>query len=134
MPSFGEVSAKRLAECHPDLQRLFNEVVKHVDCTVICGHRGQKEQDQAFADGRSKLKWPNGNHNKVPSMAVDVAPYYPGTKIRWDDAKGFIHFAGFVRGVASQMGIKIRSGADWDNDFDLLDNKFNDLPHFELIP
>ena len=36
-------------------------------------------------------------------------------------------------GVASQMGIKIRWGGDWDRDTDLSDNRFNDLPHFELM-
>jgi len=131
-PSFSASSKKKLEECHPDLQRLFNEVIKHVDCTVICGHRGEKEQNQAFAEGKSKLKYPNGKHNKIPALAVDVAPYYPGTKIRWNDSKGFIYFAGFVMGVASQMGIKIRSGADWNQNFDLLDETFIDLPHHEL--
>jgi len=130
---FSKRSKEKLEEAHPDLQRLFNEVIKHVDCTVICGHRGEKEQNQAFVEGKSKLKYPQGKHNKIPAMAVDVAPYYPDTKIRWKDAKGFIHFAGFVRGVASQMGINIRCGADWDSDFDLLDETFVDLPHFELV-
>jgi len=35
-------------------------------------------------------------------------------------------------GVASQMGIKIRWGGDWDSDGSVCDNKFNDLVHFEL--
>lgn len=133
MPQFSQKSIDILNTCDPNLVKLFTEVVKIVDCTVICGHRGQKDQDQAFAEGRSKLKWPNGQHNKLPSRAVDVAPYYPDTKIRWNDAKGFIHFAGIVRGVAAGLGIKVRWGGDWDGDFDLLDNSFNDLPHFELV-
>jgi peptidoglycan L-alanyl-D-glutamate endopeptidase CwlK len=42
------------------------------------------------------------------------------------------YFAGFVKGVASQMGIPIRWGGDWNSDNNLKDNKFDDLPHFEL--
>ena len=41
-------------------------------------------------------------------------------------------FGGFVKGVASQKGIKIRWGGDWDSDNDLHDQNFIDLPHFEL--
>ena len=41
-------------------------------------------------------------------------------------------FAGFVLGVANQMGIKLRWGGDWDQDFEVQDNKFDDFPHFEL--
>ena len=41
-------------------------------------------------------------------------------------------FAGYVQGVAEQLGIKIRWGGDWDSDFDFKDQTFNDLVHFEL--
>jgi peptidoglycan L-alanyl-D-glutamate endopeptidase CwlK len=61
-------------------------------------------------------------------MAVDVAPY----PIDWSDLKRFYNFVGFVRGVASQMNIPIRVGADWDGDFHWKDQKFHDLPHFEI--
>ena len=35
-------------------------------------------------------------------------------------------------GIASQMGIDIIWGGDWDGDTDLKDNAFDDLVHFEL--
>jgi peptidoglycan L-alanyl-D-glutamate endopeptidase CwlK len=128
LPRFGPLSVSKLATAHPDLQRLFNEVIKHWDCTVLEGHRDQAAQDRAFEQGRSKLKWPNGNHNALPSRAVDVAPY----PIDWNDQRRFLAFSGFVLGVASQLGIKVRWGGDWDSDRDLRDQKFNDLVHFEL--
>lgn len=65
MPKFGTRSRSNLETCHENLQKLFNEVIKHYDCSVICGHRGQQEQDQAFHDGRSKLKFPQSKHNKT---------------------------------------------------------------------
>lgn len=130
MPSFGKTSAANLATCHPDLQRLMNEVIKHVDCSITCGHRGQVAQDKAFAEGKSKLKYPNGEHNKVPSNAVDVAPY----PLNWNDAEAFTLLAGVIYGIACTMGIKIRLGADWDGDFNMLEHRFCDRPHVELIP
>ena len=30
------------------------------------------------------------------------------------------------------MGLKIRWGGDWDNDTEVKDTGFKDLPHFEL--
>jgi len=128
MPSFSVASRAQLASCHPDLQRLFNEVIKHHDCKVLEGHRNKEAQNRAFAEGKSKLKWPNGNHNKYPSMAVDVAPY----PVDWNDPTRFYYFAGFVFGIASQMGIKLRWGGDWDGDLNFKNQTFFDLPHFEL--
>ena len=128
MPRFGGTSKRRLDTCEKDLQLLFNEVIKEFDCSIICGHRGEKAQNEAFERGNSKAKYPKGRHNANPSRAVDVAPY----PIDWSDRERFTYFAGFVKGVASQMGIDIIWGGDWDNDTDLKDNGFDDLVHFEL--
>ena len=112
MASFGKKSQERLNTCDPRLVELFEEVVEHFDCTVIQGYRDEAEQNKAFEDGFSKLKYPKGSHNKYPSLAVDIAPY----PIDWKDRDRFHLFAGFVKGIASQMGLNIRWGGDWDSD------------------
>ncbi|MBL7544304.1 MAG: M15 family metallopeptidase [Bdellovibrionaceae bacterium] len=128
MNKFSKISEERLKTCHSDLQRLFNEVVKHYDCTVICGHRGKDEQDEAVRTGNSKLKWPDSKHNQLLSLAIDVVPY----PVDWADKARFMHFAGFVLGIAKSMGIKIRWGGDWSQDLNFKNDKFVDYPHFEL--
>ena len=128
MPKFGRKSRTRLATCDTELQNLFSEVVKYFDCSILIGHRGEKDQNKAFDEERSKVRWPNGKHNSKPSTAVDVAPY----PIDWEDRERFIYFGGFVKGYAFRMGIPLRWGGDWDNDTSLSDNKFDDLVHFEL--
>lgn len=128
MPSFSQKSLDRLGTCDARLQRLFMEVIKGFDCTVLEGHRGQEAQDAAFASGHSKLKYPNGKHNAMPSKAVDVAPF----PVDWTDTKRFYYFAGFVLGTAKSMGIKVRFGGDWNGDTQLKDNKFQDLVHWEV--
>jgi peptidoglycan L-alanyl-D-glutamate endopeptidase CwlK len=128
MPSFSGTSKKRLSTCDEKLQTLFNEVVKHFDCSVLCGHREEEEQNKAYKAGNSQKQFPHGKHNKLPSNAVDVAPY----PIDWDDRERFQYFAGFVLGTAKQLGIDIRYGGDWDGDNDLKDNEFDDLVHFEI--
>jgi peptidoglycan L-alanyl-D-glutamate endopeptidase CwlK len=116
------------------LQKLFEEVVKHFDCTVIQGHRGEKEQNQAYDAGRSKLRYPDGKHNASPSRAVDVAPY----PVDWEDRDRFHYFSGFVMGMATRLEkkvptLKLRWGGDWDQDTEVKDNRFDDLVHFELV-
>ena len=129
MPRFGKKSKERLVTCEKDLQMLFNEVIRYVDCSVLEGHRGKDRQNSLYEDGKTKVRYPNGRHNASPSCAVDVVPY----PVDWKDRERMTLFAGFVLGIASQMGMKIRWGGDWDRDFEVQDNKFDDFPHFELI-
>ena len=128
MPRFGSRSINRLKTFDQKLQELFYEVVKHFDCSILEGHRGEEGQNKAYADGKSKVKYPNGKHNQFPSVAVDVAPY----PIDWSDRDRFHYFGGFVLGVAKEMGMNIRWGGDWNQDTETKDNKFDDLVHFEI--
>tara|TARA_B100000519_G_scaffold16372_1_gene12083 strand:- start:8310 stop:8699 length:390 start_codon:yes stop_codon:yes gene_type:complete len=128
MAKFGKKSKMVLSTCEKDLQKVFNEVIKHVDCSVIEGHRSEKRQNELFEKGFTKVKYPNGRHNSYPSRAVDVVPY----PIDWDDRERFHLFAGFVLATARSMGITLRWGGDWNMNFQVDDNKFDDFPHFEL--
>ena len=128
MPYFGKSSKKRLLTCDDRLQKVFNEVIKHVDCSVLEGHRGEDRQNKLYEEEKTKVKYPNGRHNRLPSSAVDVTPY----PVDWKDRERQTLFAGFVIGVASQMGLDIKWGGDWDQDFQVVDNRFDDFPHFEL--
>ena len=136
MPNFSITSNDELFSCERQLQKLFNKVIQTTDCTVLEGHRGQQMQDSHFAKGISKVKWPDGKHNKRPSEAIDVTPY-PIPKNwgadHWKDLVKFYEFAAIVRYEAAQMGIKIRWGGDWDGDGDYRDQEFDDLVHFELL-
>jgi peptidoglycan L-alanyl-D-glutamate endopeptidase CwlK len=134
MPKFSFESATKLGTCHHDLQVLFTEVIKYWDCTVIEGHRDEVDQELDFANGKTRLHYPHGKHNAVPSMAVDVAP----CPVDWHDEKRFYYFAGFVMGVAQwllesgKISHKVRYGGDWFRSTMVSENKFNDLVHFEL--
>ena len=128
MPSFGSISDANLSSCDERLQRLFREVVKHFDCSVLEGYRSNARQAQLLIEKRTTVGPGKSTHNHLPSRGVDVVPY----PIDWNDRERFYLFAGFVKGVASQMGIKVRYGGDWDSDYDLKDQTFNDLPHWEV--
>lgn len=132
MPKFGKKSIERLETCHPELQRLFNDVIKEYDCTVLCGERGEEAQDKAYANGASKVQWPMSKHNTQDgklSIAIDIGPY----PLDWTDFNRWYHFGGYVMRTASCMGVSLRWGGDWDGDLNFKDQNFNDLPHFELL-
>ena len=133
MPAFGNESLIKLGTCHPDLQRVMHETIKHFDFQIIEGHRGEEAQNTAFKTGKSKLQYPHGNHNATPSNAVDIAPY----PVDWSDnpkaIERFVYLAGHVMCCAQNLGIKLRWGGDWTRDQDTRNEKsFRDYPHFEI--
>jgi len=126
---------------------LFNEVIKHWDCTVLEGKRTLEQQEANVAKGVSKTM--DSRHLDDPATAVDVAPFplaWPKldalkampNDVRdalWNEIKNmarFYYFSGYVLGTADQIGVSIRHGGDWDGDRDIHDQNFDDLPHFEL--
>ena len=134
MPHFSKVSRERLESCDPELQILFNYVIRYFDCTVVCGERAETEQNKAFADGFSTVQYPNSKHNSSPSEAVDVVPY----PIEWNNTDRMRYFIVFAKGVAQMlkeygtMDKEIVTGVDWDNDTFLKDQRWNDFPHFQI--
>ena len=134
MPHFGRRSMERLLTCDIRLQEVWIQVVRHFDCTVLCGFRSEHDQTRAFRAGASRLSWPKSKHNRYPAWAVDVAPWFTtDPHVRWDDTETFRRLGLFARGVAAGMNIPLRWGGDWDGDFFLNDQTFNDLAHYELI-
>lgn len=131
---------------HPDLKKILDKLLEFYDHTILCGHRDVEEQLKLFNSKASKLKF--GKHNVSPSRAVDITPYPipenwgeidysnpPEAKelerIVKERAR-FYHMIGCVKAIASIYGIKIRCGADWNNDNNFIDQNFDDLVHIEL--
>lgn len=140
MPFFSEQSKQKLLSCDPRLQVVLFGAIEVVDFTIIQGHRGEAEQNEAFRTGKSKLPWPKGNHNAYPSRAVDIAPvYYVAGKMQidWNDLIAFGRIMGVVQSIAYAKRVKLRFGLDWDGDFRSVnrdDNEsFLDAPHVELV-
>lgn len=123
MNKFGKSSLKRLAECHKDLQLLCNSVLQDMDITILCGYRGEAEQNEAFKSGVSQLKFPLSKHNSVPSKAVDVAPWI-NNKVDWENIPAFEKMCKLFEQHAEKLGIEIRLGRDFS---------FKDFPHIELV-
>lgn len=119
MNRFSETSLRRLRTCHPKLIELCHLILREMDISILCGHRGEDAQNQAYYDGKSGVKWPDSWHNKVPSRAVDIAPY----PIDWEDIGRFKAMGELAKAIAAEEGIRIRWGGDW---------RMRDYPHIEL--
>jgi len=130
-----KTSQERLSTCCPEIQLLFKRVLYYIDYTVACGFRGEEDQDKAFADGFSKVKWPNSKHNKLPSEAIDIYPYVNGRMVNGDeegDREQIIYNAGYIKCLAKILGINICWFGDRNND-NVLDKDRWDLAHWEVI-
>lgn len=129
---FSRQSLDRLEGLHPLLIDWAFKVLSHWDCTVIYGKRTIAEQAVLYEKGLTKTM--NSWHLVQPdgmAYAIDLAPY----PIDWDDTLRFYHFAGIGLALAKEMlppEYYIRWGGNWDRDYDLDDQKFMDLVHFEL--
>lgn len=133
------VSKQRLATCDTRLQLICQDAIVVVPFCVLQGHRNKEEQDAAFAAGKTQKQWPDGNHNRLPSTAVDLAPVYYETKtmIDWGDVIAFGRIMGVIQAMAHRRNIRLRFGLDWDGDFRSVDRdpdeSFLDCPHVELM-
>ena len=103
-----------------------------IDFSIVEGHRGKEKQNQYYNDGRSKIQWPNGKHNFIPSEAVDAVPFVNG-KLSWK-APHCIFLAGVILRTGRMYEVRIRWGGNWDMDAEpITDQDFQDLVHYELV-
>jgi hypothetical protein len=126
-----KTSLRKLATAHDDLQKLAHWVDKRYPIQIICGVRHEKEQNEAFDKGFSKLKFPESKHNinpakmRIRSHAIDAVPdpdKNPAT-IEWNEIDEFEKMCLVFEQGADELGIKIRLGRDF---------KIKDFPHIEL--
>jgi peptidoglycan L-alanyl-D-glutamate endopeptidase CwlK len=115
------------------------------------GKRSLERQQQLLQEGltqtlQSKHVWPQ----QVQSLAVDVVPFVKGEQVwvqrptglqgaMWKAVRRYAKrwaqmafLAGWIMAKADTLGIKLRWGGDWNEDFDFSDNNFDDIWHFEL--
>ena len=124
MPRFGKKSKSRLKGVDVNLVNVLNQAIKHFDFSVIEGVRTLETQKSYVAKGASKTL----KSKHIDGKAVDIAPY----PIDYDDVERFVYLGGFILGVASQLGVKLRWGLDWDRDTYTKDTGFRDIGHFEI--
>lgn len=126
MPKFSQKSLERLSTCHPDIIFVCKELIKQYDFSVLEGYRNKEAQELAFKNGKTQLHYPYGNHNKKPSLAVDLAPY----PVDWNNLERFkemwIRFDTLAK-YFKECG-KITNDFEWGGNWKTL----KDYPHIEI--
>lgn len=156
MSKYSNASIERLNSARSDLKRVFAFLITYFDHSILCGYRDKKDQNKAFKSKFSKLKYPQSKHNKIPSEGIDALPWDgEEKKVHWitkndlvkmvkensrdeflgtlEDLLQIYMFAGMVKAAGWKDGVDVRWGGDWDGDFKLLDQSFDDLAHYEVI-
>lgn len=131
---FGRASTGRMAMLSYDLQWVLREALalEIIDFSVACTYRNEEDQNRAYREGKSRVRWPNGKHNRNPSEAVDAVPYING-KMSWNKLHCCV-LAGVILAVAKKLGVRVRWGGNWDMDSEpITDQDFQDLTHFEEV-
>jgi peptidoglycan L-alanyl-D-glutamate endopeptidase CwlK len=131
------LSLRRLEGVDPGLARLVKKAIKRtpVDFGVawLGGLRTAQQQHSSYVKGYSKKDGYKKKSKHQSGLAVDFLPYVNG-RPDTDTRENYLIIIGVLFAVAAEMGINIRSGANWDRDQEFLtDQDFDDLPHIELV-
>lgn len=141
---FGTRSKEKLSQCHVDLQLIAEESLKvsSMDFGVSEGHRTIEKQLEYYRTGRSKVDGIKikGKHNYQPSLAIDIYAYIPGKPKLAFNISNLAYLGGVLTATAKRLlnegkiTHRLRWGANWDGDGEILtDQRFQDMPHFELV-
>lgn len=119
--ALSNLSEIRLATCHHDLQRVVRLAAERMHIAVLCGHRGEADQEAAYKAGNSPLRYPHSLHNQKPSRAIDCCPL----PVDFLNHAAFKAMGAVLEQAAADLGVSVR----WGGRF-----KRQDLPHLELAP
>jgi len=138
MFKFGKASRRRMEGLHPRLVEFLEAAIKYtpIDFGIawMGGFRTAEDQNELFKKV-PKVTTKDGYKRKSKhqsGLAVDLMPYVNGKST--PSKENYLFLAGALFAIAQDMHINLRWGGNWDMDEELLvDQGFNDLPHFEII-
>lgn len=116
-----------LVHVNSKLAQWFRDKVKsrHGNCHISCGWRDQADQNQAFADGKSKLQWPHSQHNVVDDMGQPQSRALDLFNLENGVATYPFTFYNSIWQNVKYDGDLIKWGGTFTN--------FKDEPHFEMV-
>ena len=132
-----KIQAARLAQAVPSLAAAYSQalarwvgdpVLRLAGLPIITEcYRSPERQEELYAQGRSKpgpiVTYKRGgesNHNKRPTLALDVAFLLPDGELSWSG----LLLSKFAR-LMKAADARVHWGGDWPG--------FKDRPHFEVL-
>ncbi len=136
--TLGKTSKKRLGTCCEGWQEIIVSAAADPECPcdfgVVCGGRGEVDQNKAYAEGKSNAKWGESDHNVMRgdnpwSFGVDVAPYDSGIRdYVWEDELLYAALASHIMKHATKLGYSVEWGGTYK-----LKGGGNDPGHFSML-
>ena len=148
MNKFSTTSKERLATAHPDLIKVMEKAItiSPMDFGIAYGYRSPQKQHELYQQGRTKPGAivtnidgykKKSKHNEYPSHAVDIYAFIQGKAV-WEVTE-LTFLAGIILATAKllkqsgEITHDLVWGGNWDGDGEIItDQKFMDLPHFEI--
>lgn len=134
MFKFSKTSRERLETCDGALIQVMEDALRasEVDFGIAEGHRSKERQMRLFMDGKTKIDGVKrkGKHNHEPSQAVDIYAWVNG-KSNYK-TNYLLYLGGIIKATGYHLGVRIRSGFNFDQDGELLEQSFDDLVHHEI--
>lgn len=115
-----------LQDAHPELVAWFKRAkARYVNVHISCSFRNSTEQNKAFAEGKSQLRWPKSKHNNTEngrpcSLALDLFLI---------DEDGLARFPPLFYAKLNADNERDREPIEWGGKW----TKFKDLVHFQLV-
>lgn len=125
---FSQEEEKILATVDPRLVAVVRAAHARMPLRVIEGYRNEARQNKLFNEGKTKLRFPNSKHNTFPSLAIDIAPL----PVDFKNIQRFVDLSVIMFQEAKKRGVRLRWGGDWNRNNDWRDEKFLDMPHYEI--
>lgn len=151
----GRRSLDRLAGIHPDLASVVKRAIELTtqDFSVLEGVRSDARQRELYGQGRTaaelravgvdpalakpgmdQVTWTlKSNHFKQADgygHAVDLVPY----PLDWNTLAKFDAIADAMMKAAAEFGLRLRHGADWNQNGKRREKGESDNPHWEIAP
>ena len=134
---FSKLSLRRMDKVDPEMVKLAHLMLKRtpVDFGIawMGGYRTAEQQNERFKANASSKDGYVKRSKHQDGLALDFLPYINGRPDP-DNEKHYLIIIGVAFACAAELGIKIRSGSNWDMDGEFItDQKFDDYPHIEKI-
>ena len=103
---------------------------------VVEGLRTKARQIQLYAQGRTapgKIVTWTLNSKHIDGLAIDLAPINRDGSIDWNDLAKFDRINKAMQQAASELKVKIRWGADWNQNGKHREKGESDSPHWEKL-
>lgn len=118
---------EKLKQAHPDIAAWYRKVkFKYVNVHISWSFRNMADQNRAYSEGKSQLRWPKSKHNHMEQ----ALPCALALDLFLIDEDGLARFPPLFYARLNADNQRDHEPITWGGSWD----KFKDFDHFELKP